>query len=89
MFNDGLFTKSDLENILHIGHSLKKEDITATGQFGYGFRSVFHLTDTPVLVTNEKYAVMDPLEYTGIGKGWSLPFSVCLVHICKLFSQGF
>jgi len=41
------FTFEDVEAITSIGKSTKKEDITAIGKFGVGFKSVFAITNTP------------------------------------------
>ena len=42
------FTISDIDAITNIGgHSLKREDATAIGKFGVGFKAVFAYTSTP------------------------------------------
>ena len=55
LFNDRLeivhngrdFNFKDVEGITGIGKSYKKDDLTAIGKFGIGFKSVFSITDTP------------------------------------------
>ena len=35
-------------------------DPTKTGQFGLGFNSVYHVTDTPMFVSGADFVVFDP-----------------------------
>jgi len=43
------FDFEDVEGITGIGISTKKEDINAIGKFGVGFKSVFAITNTPII----------------------------------------
>lgn len=42
-----LFSEKDVESITSIGTSTKKDDATAIGKFGVGFKAVFAYTQTP------------------------------------------
>ena len=42
-----LFSEKDVESITSIGASTKKDDVTAIGKFGVGFKAVFAYTQTP------------------------------------------
>lgn len=60
LFNDRLeiehngkeFDFNDVVGITGIGISTKKEDINSIGKFGVGFKSVFAITQTPVIHSN-------------------------------------
>ena len=66
VFNDQPFGDADLEGIQHFGEGSKTADPAATGQYGVGFSSVYHLTDAPLLLTsstdgNKMLCVFDPM----------------------------
>ncbi|XP_060572031.1 sacsin-like [Ruditapes philippinarum] len=68
VFNNSYFTKEDFEGIHNLGQGSKGEDPTKTGQYGVGFNSVYHLTDTPSFITkssagdnNDYLITFDPL----------------------------
>lgn len=42
-----LFSEKDVDSITSIGTSTKKDDLTAIGKFGVGFKAVFAYTQTP------------------------------------------
>ena len=65
VFNDQPFGDADLEGIQRFGEGSKTADPAATGQYGVGFSSVYHLTDVPLLLTsgadgNKMLCVFDP-----------------------------
>jgi len=43
------FTPKDVEAITGIGNTTKNEDLTAIGEFGVGFKSVFAITQSPAI----------------------------------------
>lgn len=47
------FTEANVRSITSFGKSLKKDDPTAIGQFGVGFKAVFAYTDTPEIHSGE------------------------------------
>lgn len=50
---DRLFSINDVEAITSIGFSTKKDDPTAIGKFGIGFKAVFAYTSTPEIESGE------------------------------------
>ncbi|KAL3892280.1 hypothetical protein ACJMK2_004499 [Sinanodonta woodiana] len=59
-FNDAKFTDSDWRGIKMIYSSVKEEDPLKVGRFGLGFKSVFHITDHPVVLSGDRIMFMDP-----------------------------
>ncbi|KAG6816343.1 hypothetical protein H0H87_006848 [Tephrocybe sp. NHM501043] len=60
-YNDSVFTEKDFESLFTLWDSSKKADTTKIGKFGMGFRSTFHLTDTPQVLSDAWLAILDPL----------------------------
>lgn len=58
--NDSKFSESDFRSLARIGQGSKLEKLSATGRFGLGFNSVYHLTDTPSFVSGEHLVIFDP-----------------------------
>lgn len=78
-FNNSCFEDRDWRGIRLLNDSVKKEDPTKVGRFGLGFKSVFHLTDLPSVVSGDKVCILDPnekyFEKDGrrtTGYGWNL-----------------
>lgn len=44
LFNNEVFEENDWRGIRKLSDSIKKDDPLKVGQFGLGFKSVFHLT---------------------------------------------
>ncbi len=69
IYNDRPFQQKDLEGIQNLGEGSKERDPNLTGQYGVGFNAVYHLTDTPTLMTHvdgkgKRLCVFDPqLKY--------------------------
>ncbi|XP_062620066.1 sacsin-like, partial [Saccostrea cucullata] len=64
-FNDRVFTENDWKGIKTIYVSVKEKDDTfKIGRFGLGFKSVFHLTDTPVIISGDRLLIIDPTSRT-------------------------
>ncbi|KAK3611579.1 hypothetical protein CHS0354_018094 [Potamilus streckersoni] len=59
-FNDATFTESDWKGIKMIYSSVKEQDPLKVGRFGLGFKSVFHITDHPVVLSGDRILFMDP-----------------------------
>ncbi|KAK3611578.1 hypothetical protein CHS0354_018093 [Potamilus streckersoni] len=59
-FNDAIFSESDWRGIKMIYSSVKEEDPLKVGRFGLGFKSVFHITDHPVVLSGDRIMFMDP-----------------------------
>ncbi|XP_021358916.1 sacsin-like [Mizuhopecten yessoensis] len=62
VYNNGLFSKQDWKYIKSIYNSGKREDTLKVGRFGLGFKSVFHITDNPVIISNDRAMIIDPFR---------------------------
>ncbi|XP_062994278.1 sacsin-like [Elgaria multicarinata webbii] len=61
IYNDRTFQMSDIEGIQRLGCGGKGGRRDATGKYGLGFNTVFHLTDCPAFVTGDSLlCVFDP-----------------------------
>ncbi|KAK6179094.1 hypothetical protein SNE40_011529 [Patella caerulea] len=60
VYNDGLFTKEDWEGIAAIQCSGKENEPLKVGRFGLGFKSVFNITDTPLILSGSKLMIINP-----------------------------
>ncbi|KAK6165581.1 hypothetical protein SNE40_022484 [Patella caerulea] len=60
VYNDGIFTKEDWEGIAAIQCSGKENEPLKVGRFGLGFKSVFHITDTPLILSGNKLMIINP-----------------------------
>ncbi|XP_060076348.1 sacsin-like [Ylistrum balloti] len=62
VYNDGVFNRKDWTYVKSIYRSGKREDSFKIGRFGLGFKSVFHLTDNPVIISGDQILVIDPFR---------------------------
>ncbi len=68
VFNNKPFTQNDIQCIQKLGQGSKETDPITTGQYGIGFSTMYHLTDTPMFLTagpdvgdtGEALCVFDP-----------------------------
>ena len=61
VYNDKPFSKEDLEGIQKLGIGSKVHNPVKTGQYGIGFNAVYHLTDCPYFISDDKViCVSDP-----------------------------
>ncbi|RXM32098.1 Sacsin [Acipenser ruthenus] len=61
VYNNKIFTETDLEGIQHLGEGGKSDILGKTGKYGLGFNSVYHLTDCPSILTGDKWlCIFDP-----------------------------
>ena len=61
VWNDSVFSESDLKGIQKLGLGSKRSDAETIGQYGIGFNVVYHLTDCPSFLTNgNTLCVLDP-----------------------------
>ena len=61
VWNDSVFSESDLKGIQQLGFGSKRSDAETIGQYGIGFNVVYHLTDCPSFLTNgSTLCVLDP-----------------------------
>ena len=70
IWNNSIFSKEDLIGIQRIGLGSKRDDANKIGQYGIGFNVVYHFTDCPSFITNDKLCILDPhYRYTAYSKG--------------------
>ncbi|XP_063431924.1 sacsin-like [Mytilus trossulus] len=60
IYNNATFTESDWQGIRMINSSVKEFDPVKVGRFGLGFKSVFHITDYPLIISGKKLLILDP-----------------------------
>ncbi len=65
VYNNRPFTEDDIDGIQKLGQGSKETDPIKTGQYGIGFNAMYHLTDTPLLLTDvpdvgQTLCVFDP-----------------------------
>ncbi|KAI0029844.1 hypothetical protein K488DRAFT_55472, partial [Vararia minispora EC-137] len=61
-FNDATVTDVDWVGLQTINSSPKRTDARKTGKYGLGFRSCFHVSDTPEILSGHYLATFDPLK---------------------------
>jgi len=59
-FNDAVFSENDWKGIRMLSQSVKQNDPFKVGYFGLGFKSVFHMTDLPCMLSGDKLGIIDP-----------------------------
>ncbi|KAK7488211.1 hypothetical protein BaRGS_00020518 [Batillaria attramentaria] len=62
IYNDAMFTEEDWSGIRKLHTSVKAKDPLKVGRFGLGFKSVFHITDHPVIISGDSVMYMDPFK---------------------------
>ncbi|KAJ1555227.1 hypothetical protein HK096_006500, partial [Nowakowskiella sp. JEL0078] len=60
IYNNAKFSNDDWKNILNIGSGSKSASFDKIGKFGYGFTSIFHLTDVPSIISGSRFLQIDP-----------------------------
>ncbi|VDI81263.1 Hypothetical predicted protein [Mytilus galloprovincialis] len=60
IYNNAIFTESDWQGIRMIYSSVKEFDPVKVGRFGLGFKSVFHITDYPMIISGNQLLILDP-----------------------------
>ncbi|KAF7297128.1 BTB domain-containing protein [Mycena indigotica] len=60
VFNDAFFSESDWDALQSIHRSSKKTDSSKIGKYGIGFRSCYHITDNPQVISGSTLAILDP-----------------------------
>ncbi|KAG9044331.1 hypothetical protein FS837_008337 [Tulasnella sp. UAMH 9824] len=58
--NDAYFQDKDWVAIKRIHNSSKTQDESSTGKYGLGFRSCYHITDNPHVLSHDKLLILDP-----------------------------
>ena len=66
VYNDAKFKDDDFVNITKLNEATKAEDTQKIGRFGLGFNAVYNLTDVPMFVSRNYFAIFDPhTKYLG------------------------
>jgi sacsin len=60
VFNDGVFTDNDFENLCKLGGATKLNEKDKIGKFGLGFCSVYNITDVPCILSCNTFVAFDP-----------------------------
>ena len=67
VYNDATFKDEDFVNITKLNEATKLHDTEKIGRFGLGFNAVYNLTDVPMFVSKNYFAIFDP-HTTYLGK---------------------
>ena len=60
VYNDATFKDEDFVNITRLNEATKVYDTEKIGKFGLGFSAVYNLTDVPMFVSKNYFAILDP-----------------------------
>jgi len=60
VYNDATFKDEDFVNITKLNEATKVHDTEKIGRFGLGFNAVYNLTDVPMFVSKNYFAIFDP-----------------------------
>ena len=63
VYNDATFNDEDFVNIARLNEATKVYDTEKIGRFGVGFNLVYNLTDVPMFVSRNFFAVFDPHKW--------------------------
>ncbi|VDI30667.1 sacsin [Mytilus galloprovincialis] len=67
VYNDALFNEVDWTNIRSVCISHKETEENKIGKYGQGFKSIFHLTDHPLIVSGGRVLLIDPFRHHSCG----------------------
>ncbi|CAC5394544.1 SACS [Mytilus coruscus] len=62
VFNNAVFEEDDWDGIASVYLSHKENIAYKIGRYGQGFKSVFHITDFPVIISGHSVLVIDPFK---------------------------
>ena len=60
VYNDAEFKDEDFVNITKLNEATKVYDTEKIGKFGLGFNAVYNLTDVPMFISKNHFAIFDP-----------------------------
>ena len=60
--NDKVFTERDFEGYKDIGRGGKSEDVDSIGLFGRGSMSMYHFTNSPLILSDKWLLIVDPYQ---------------------------
>ncbi|KAL4245751.1 hypothetical protein ABKN59_001667 [Abortiporus biennis] len=91
-YNNATFEDEDWIALQRINESSKREDTSKIGKYGVGFRSCYHITDTPQILSGSSLAILDPHRAYGPG-GYKVDFitdfDVCADHLAAFYPSQF
>ncbi|CAI2171668.1 19815_t:CDS:2, partial [Funneliformis geosporum] len=61
--NNTIFEERDFQSLLKLANSEKRDQFDKIGVMGVGFNSIYHITDSPSFITDDKYVILDPHEW--------------------------
>ncbi|KAK9896543.1 hypothetical protein P389DRAFT_196634 [Cystobasidium minutum MCA 4210] len=84
--NDSIFRPGDWKAITQLYESSTTADQTKAGKFGIGFRASYHLTDSPAILSDQSFVVLNPHATLAPQhrKGFSLPQTEWLAYADQL-----
>ncbi|CAC5394478.1 unnamed protein product [Mytilus coruscus] len=62
VYNNAVFEEKDWDGIASVYLSHKENVAYKIGRYGQGFKSVFHITDFPVIISGHSVLVIDPFK---------------------------
>ncbi|CAC5394493.1 SACS [Mytilus coruscus] len=62
VYNDAVFEEDDWDGITSVNLSHKENKADKIGRYGQGFKSVFHITDFPVVISGGVVLLMNPFK---------------------------
>ncbi|KAM3067186.1 hypothetical protein ACMFMG_005445 [Clarireedia jacksonii] len=62
VYNDGVFSNKDFDGLKDVGRGSKRDDTSTIGQFGRGSQTMYHWSDTPMILSGEFLLILDPLR---------------------------
>ena len=62
IYNDATFTEKDYEGLKYVGRGSKRQNPGTIGKFGRGSQTMFHWTDSPMILSGASLVILDPLQ---------------------------
>ncbi|KAL0062525.1 hypothetical protein AAF712_010564 [Marasmius tenuissimus] len=79
-YNDSHFSEEDWEALQTVHSSSKRTDTSKIGKYGIGFRSCYHITDYPQIISEGSLAIFDPHNHIFPGGGIRVDITTCDDH---------
>jgi sacsin len=57
--NQSVFDEKDFTGFKHVGEGSKRKNAAAIGQFGRGSQTMYHFTDTPMLLSGAYLVILE------------------------------
>ncbi|TFY71733.1 hypothetical protein EVG20_g1277 [Dentipellis fragilis] len=79
-YNDGKLSDSDWKGIRTIYESSKLAESSKIGKYGQGFRSCYHVTDTPQILSGDYLVILDPQNHVHTSGGVRLDIADAAIN---------